>query len=67
MAEEAVVYSADHAVITNDRFPDAPCLATGLVLSRYLSLNGTGCHRAANRGYGTTVSTRHLWQVRWAA
>ena len=24
MAEEAVVYSADHAVITNNTFPDLP-------------------------------------------
>ena len=46
MADEAVLYTSDHAVITNDTFPDAPCLATGLLLSRYLTLNGTECHRA---------------------
>jgi hypothetical protein len=54
MAEDAVVYRADHAVITNDTFPDAPCLATGLLLSRYLSLNGTGCHRAGTLGAGNS-------------
>ncbi len=43
-------YNFAHAVITNDTFPDAPCLATGLLLSRYPSLNGTGCHRAGTSG-----------------
>ena len=29
MAEDAVVYRADHAVITNDTFPDGPDLPRG--------------------------------------